>query len=126
VQGPDGCGFRPPLDGLGGGSIQIRDIPFNGVFRQLTGLTIVADDLGGSGVAKLRFAINGAQGEGAGSLLTLGQLPPGDYVLHYSAVDVMGNESPSQELRFVVAPPELTEMTRLYLPLVRTMSGPCS
>jgi hypothetical protein len=123
MQGPEACLFGPPTDGLGGSSPQTRDIPFNGVFRQLSGLTIAADDLGGSGVVMMRFSINGAYGEGYGNLLTLGQLPPGEYLLQYSAVDAMGNESPSQEMRFVVAPAELTEMTRLYLPMVRNTSS---
>ncbi|GAB4441876.1 MAG: N-acetylmuramoyl-L-alanine amidase [Chloroflexi bacterium OHK40] len=117
VQAPGQAGFGPLLEGLGGVGTA-TDERLGATFRTLGGLTLTADDLGGSGVTTLRVAVDGAAPvEYPGGLATLGALPDGDHEVRYLAVDGAGNQSTEQILRFRVD--SSLVVRRTYLPIAQ-------
>ncbi len=111
VRGPGQEQFGPVADGLIAGSTE----RLGATFRRIDSLNLVADDLGGQGVARIRVATNDGvwrEYEGAGA--DLGALEPGAHVVRYVAVDRAGNSSPERSLRVTVAP-DLSVRT-VYLP----------
>lgn len=114
VQMPGSTTFVAPPDGVGGSVTR-----FGSTFVTLPDLTLAADDLGGSGMAHLRYSWDGANWfDGPGGLLRLGRLVDGTYRLRYQAVDNSGNTSAVQELAFTVN--SKLEIHRLYTPFVVT------
>lgn len=112
VQMPDATSFTQPLDGLGGGTLRL-----GAIFAGIPDLTVAADDLGGSGMARLRYSWDGSNWvDSSGGLLRLGRLVDGSYRLRYQAVDNAGNSSSVQELAFVVNSRMVVH--RSYLPLM--------
>ncbi|NJN15068.1 MAG: N-acetylmuramoyl-L-alanine amidase [Oscillochloris sp.] len=116
VQHPGESSFRTPVDGLAGvgGGIDLR---IGTGFRRLQGLTLAADDLGGSGAALLRASFDGISWyDLPGGMINMGELSAGEYHLRYRAVDAAGNESPITELHFRVDPALREE--QIFLPLL--------
>jgi hypothetical protein len=86
-------------------------------FRRFYGLSLVADDQGGSGVASVRHSLNGGPWqETPGPIARVGALPDGLYSVRYQAVDGQGNLSEERTLSFAVN--AALEVRTLYLPLV--------
>ena len=87
------------------------NVPQRGiVFGPGTQVAMVADDLGGSGVREIRYAVDGNPEQNqAGARLTL-SLPDGSHVIKYRAIDNHGLESPEREttMRVDTVPPETT------------------
>lgn len=107
------------------GSSDFRIVPepfdtiprFGGIFTQSPELLIAADDRGGSGVASVRWSLNGTEWqEQAGALLRIPRLQTGTYRLRYQATDMAGNRGVEHEMNFSVN----TGMSirSVYLPLV--------
>lgn len=117
MQIPGGASFGPPPEGLGGGALRL-----GAIFAANPDLTLVADDLGGSGVATLRYSWDGATwvdqplAANAPPLLRLGRLVDGNYHLRYQAIDRASNSSPVQELVFMVN--TRMEIKRAYQPVL--------
>jgi hypothetical protein len=87
-------------------------------FRALEALTLVADDLGGSGITQLRVALNDGPWQNfSGPIATISGFNPGSNSLRYTALDQAGNESTLHNLNFVIEPDLVVHRT--YLPLVR-------
>lgn len=113
---PGSSVFAGLIEGLGGSGTQ-SDSPLGTVFPQLRGITLVADDFGGSGVSKLRISFDGVQWiEFAGRSASLGQLVDGRYTIYYRAVDAQQNESATQMLTLNVD--SRMPIWRTYLPMV--------
>ncbi len=113
VKLPGDTSFSVPQEGLFGNAFHIGT-----TFVQPPDLTLAADDLGGSGVTRLRYSWNGSSwNETSGNLLRLGRLVDGNYRLRYQAVDAAGNSSLVQELAFVVD--RNAEFYQQYMPLVQ-------
>ncbi len=113
VQLPGSSTFMTPPPGI------VDDTPRIGsIFTGTPDLTLAADDLGGSGVALLRYSWDGQTWiENPGQMLRLGRLVDGRYHLRYQAVDQAGNESPIYELQFSVN--SNASLFQVYLPLVQ-------
>ncbi|NTW97049.1 MAG: N-acetylmuramoyl-L-alanine amidase [Oscillochloris sp.] len=113
---PGASGFGGLSDGLSG-SGTATDMSLGGIFQRLGGITVAADDQGGSGVAKLRVSFDGVQWTDVpGQFFSLGSIADGSYSLRYKALDAEGNESPLQTLSFRVD--STLEVWRVYLPAV--------
>jgi hypothetical protein len=81
-------------------------------------IVIGASDLGGTGVASLRYSLNDDAWQTApGALLNLGSVPTGTHTLRYQAIDNAGSASPERVLTFSVTPD--LELERLYIPYVQ-------
>lgn len=112
MQMPGSAEFTIPRDGTAGGAFRIGS-----TFATTPDLTLVADDLGGTGVAHLRYSWDGNTWiDSPGGILRLGRLVNGHYHLRYQAVDHAGNRSAIQELPFVVD--TTIDIEQVYLPLV--------
>ncbi len=112
VQAPSAQGFSPLPDVSTGGAAHLGS-----TFVEPPGLTLVADDQGGTGVERISWNLNGQpMGEVDGALLSTGKLQNGSYRLRYEAIDRAGNQSEARELVFVINP-EL-KILRGYLPLI--------
>jgi hypothetical protein len=110
VQGPGEAAFLPPREGLAG------EERLGAAFRQLGGLTVVADDIGGSGVARLRLSVDGGPWqEQPGWVANIGPLGDGWHNVRYAAVDNAGNQSEERSLSFRVDPALV--IYRTYAPL---------
>ena len=108
VRAPGSAEFITPADGLAAGE------RLGATFRRLEGLAIAADDLGGSGVARLRVSLNGGPWqEQAGPLLELGPFAPGAHTVRYVAVDGAGNSSPEGVISFRIDPDLVVMSTHL-------------
>ena len=88
MQAPGGS-FGPLPDASAGGALALGN-----TFVQTPKLTLAADDLGGVGVAKFRYTLDGSTWlESPGPLLQLGNLQNGSYAIRYQAYDMLGNWS---------------------------------
>jgi hypothetical protein len=115
VQVPGASTFSMLADGLSGGDEAPAE-RFGAVFRQFTGMSLAADDLGGVGVAKVLVSVNGGPwAETTGPLARLGALSDGAYSVRYTAFDAAGNQSEERTLSFRVD--SALEVQRVYLPL---------
>lgn len=113
VRAPGSSTFITPSDGLTVGAGE----RLGATFRRLEGLVLAADDLGGSGIARLRVSLdNGPWQEHAGALVELGPFAPGAHTLRYVAVDGAGNSSPERSLSFRIDP--ALSVMRTHLPTV--------
>ncbi len=111
VQLPGSPVFQPVPDGLDAAP------RFGGTFAGPTIITLAADDRGGSGIAAIRWSLNGAPWQTTAGPIARIDLPEnGTYRLRYQAVDAAGNESPMRELTAQVD----TNLTihRIALPVV--------
>jgi hypothetical protein len=116
LRAPGASDFGQPIEGLGGRDTTV-DSRLGAIFPQLHGITVAADDQGGSGVTKLQVSFDNVQWlDVAGSVFTLSSLVDGSYTLRYRAVDAAGNQSATQSLSFQVDSALRPE--RLFLPLV--------
>ncbi len=116
VRLPGSSSFITPVEGLGGCDTDI-DGSLGATFQRLRGITIAADDQGGSGVVALKVSFNGAQWfDVAGRAFTLSSMIDGSYTLRYKALDAAGNESPVQTLSFQVDSAQV--WSHIYLPIV--------
>ncbi|NTV65271.1 MAG: N-acetylmuramoyl-L-alanine amidase, partial [Oscillochloris sp.] len=116
VQFPGTSDFNPVAEGLGGSGVTI-DSNLGGTFRKLGGITIAADDQGGSGINKLRVSFDGVVwADVPGSFFSLSNLSDGSYSLRYKAVDNQGNESALQTLSFQVD--STLQVHQIYLPFL--------
>nr|WP_255603125.1 N-acetylmuramoyl-L-alanine amidase [Oscillochloris sp. ZM17-4] len=116
VKLPGAADFGDLLEGLGGRDAEI-DSSTDATFQRLRGLTVAADDQGGSGVAKLEVSFDGVQWlDVPGGVFTLSSLMDGSYTLYYKALDAAGNESPVQRLSFRVDSSQ--RLWQTYLPVV--------
>ncbi|MGQ9928018.1 MAG: golvesin C-terminal-like domain-containing protein [Chloroflexaceae bacterium] len=103
-----------PVEGLAGSGSTVTE-RLGSTFQQFDGLMLAADDLGGSGVARLLVSVNdGPWEEYAGPIASLGSLPDGQYRVHYVAVDQAGNRSEEQTLSFRVD--SRLEVRRVHMP----------
>ena len=124
MQAPGQCGYGPPIDGLSGAAPTGIDSRIGATFEAMNGLTIAADDQGGSGVSKLRYSWDGELWiEEQGAVLTVGRFVAGSYTLRYQAIDSAGNRSPITELRFNINPNLFPYRT--YFPLVPSSGAGC-
>jgi hypothetical protein len=74
-----------------------------GVFVEQPALLLAADDMGGSGVERIRYSLDGTTWlEQEGGVVQIARLVNGSYTLRYQAIDRAGNQGPVQALRFVV------------------------
>jgi hypothetical protein len=113
VQLPGQAEFTTLTDGFATGERR------GGTFLDDTSPDIVigASDLGGTGVASLRYTLDGGAWQTApGALINLGSVPTGTHTLRYQAIDNAGTASPEQELTFSVTP--TLELESLFLPLI--------
>ena len=111
VQAPGDRGFKPLPDGLGGGALRL-----GATFVEHPSITIAADDMGGSGIAAVRWSWDGVNWQDEpGAILRLGRLQNGAYHLRYRAVDMAGNQGDMRELRFTVDTSR--PIYRAYLPM---------
>ncbi len=118
VQAPDASSFGPVQDGVGGGVLRR-----GATLGHAANLTLVADDLGGSGIASLRYSWDGSTWiDAPGSILQTGQLVDGTYRLSYQAFDQAGNASAVQTLTFNVD--STLRPKNVYLPLVQGSEDP--
>jgi hypothetical protein len=112
VQAPGDATFQPPREGLAvaGGE------RLGAAFRQLGGLTLVADDLGGAGVARMRLSVDGGPWlEQPGGVASVGPLGDGWHSVRYAAVDGASNQSEERSLSFRVDPALVIHRT--YVPM---------
>ncbi len=112
IRAPGAAAFQPLSDGL---SDAVR---FGGTFITPATIAVGGDDRGGSGVAAIRWSLNGASWQATpGSIARLSLPGDGAYQVRYYAVDVAGNEGPVRELNVRVD----TQMTiyRVALPAIR-------
>ncbi len=111
VRLPGATVFQPVPDGL-------SDTPrFGGTFAQPATIVLAADDRGGSGVAAIRWSLNGSPWQTiAGPIARIDVPGNGAYRVRYQAVDAVGNESPVRELTVRVD----TNLTihRVVLPVI--------
>jgi hypothetical protein len=111
IQPPGADDFISVPDALGGGARRL-----GGTYYQYPELTVAADDQGGTGVARIRWAWDGAPWqEQAGGLLRLGRLQNGTYRLRYQAIDNAGNAGPEETLAFTVNPD--LQVRQVFLPV---------
>jgi hypothetical protein len=114
VRGPGQAQFGSPVEGLAGSGSMVTE-RLGSAFQQFDGLTLAADDLGGSGVAGLLVSVNdGPWEERAGPIASLGSLPDGQHRVRYVAVDRAGNRSEERTLSFRVD--SRLEMRRVHVP----------
>jgi hypothetical protein len=114
VRLPGQTEFTPITDGFATGQ------RLGNTFLGLSSPNIVigASDLGGAGIASLRYTLDGNPWQTApGALLNLGSVPTGTHTLRYQAIDNAGSESPEQVLTFTVTP--TLELESVFLPLIR-------
>lgn len=117
VRMPGGSGFGQPIDGLGGNNTAV-DLHLGNTYQRLNGMTIVADDQGGSGVNTLQVSFDGTNWTNIpASVFTLSALQDGSYTLRYRAVDAVGNQSATQQISFRVD--STLNISSLYLPMMR-------
>lgn len=115
LRAPGAATFGPPIDGLGGTGAVVEQ-RLGATFRQLGGLVLAADDMGGSGVTGLRVSVNGGPWvEQPGPFVMLGALPDGQYSVRYLALDGAGNQSEERTLTLRVD--SRLELRHVYLPL---------
>ncbi|MBC8163252.1 MAG: N-acetylmuramoyl-L-alanine amidase [Roseiflexaceae bacterium] len=105
--------FQVVPDSSTGGALALGN-----VFVENPRIALAASDLGGSGVAQVRYTLNGVQQSVSGTLAPVldgGRLQNGSYTLSYDAVDLLGNTVDTQSISFTVD----TNRTvyRAYLPL---------
>lgn len=116
VQMPGASDFGALIEGLGGRNTEV-DLSADATFVRLGGITVAADDQGGSGVTRLRVSFDGVQWTDVpGAVFTLSSLVDGDYTLRYIAVDAAGNQSAVQTFSFRVD--STFRLEQIYLPLV--------
>lgn len=114
VRPPDHSDFISLREGLTLGAVD----QFGPRFRALEALSLVADDLGGVGIAQLRVALNDGPWQSfSGPLATISGFNPGFNSLRYIAIDHTGNESTLHSLNVVIDPDMV--VYRTYLPLVQ-------
>jgi hypothetical protein len=117
IQMPDQPIFGLVNNGLLGNGTQIER-GFGTAFTRLGGITLVADDLGGSGVDRLRFSWNGLDWfDAPGGMIDLGGLMDGSYTLYYQALDRAGNASAQHQISLTVNSSMVVE--QIFLPLVQ-------
>jgi hypothetical protein len=93
VRLPGSSVFQPVPDGL---SSTLR---FGGTFAEPATVALTADDRGGSGIAAVRWRLNGSSWQIIAGPIAHIHLPEnGTYRVHYQAVDAVGNEGPIREL----------------------------
>jgi PA14 domain-containing protein len=112
IQMPGETQLRPLIDGLSGRTRQVGNI-----FVDNPNIRIAIDDLGGTGVDRVVWSLNGtAMPDIGGRVLETGKLQDGVYRLIYQAVDNVGNQGEQHELSFMVN----TDLvfSNVYLPLV--------
>lgn len=94
----------------------------DGNFSEPPVIAIGSDDLGGQGVVRVRWSLNGGDWqEGAGALVRIGRLQQGSYTLRYQAIDMANNQSVIRELRFGVraaAPQPSVGTFKAYMPTI--------
>jgi hypothetical protein len=124
MRAPGADEFRAPVGGPIGLDGNRSSRHSGGIFREANELTLVVDDLGGSGAAFIHYSWDGSVWQEAqGSRLTLpidtgaGLAAPGRYRLYYRAIDNAGNATQVYELVFEINPN--MELFEHYLPLVR-------
>jgi hypothetical protein len=116
VKLPGAADFGSLIEGLGGRDADV-DGSTDATFQRLRGLTIAADDQGGSGVTKLQVSFDGDQWlDVPGGVFTLSSMVDGSYTLRYRAVDAAGNASPVQTISFRVDSAQ--QHWQIYLPVV--------
>lgn len=116
IQYPGTPYFVPLPDGPGG-TAKVR----MGTFITTPTITLAADDMGGSGVNRIRYWWEGEKPQEQRTMtgtLVLGPFGNGRYHLHYEAFDLAGNRSEQGELRFTVAIGDKPKFW-LFLPNVR-------
>ncbi len=82
-------------------------------------LLLAVDDVGGSGIDRFSYSLNGGstvEAEAPDGLLNLGRIAEGSYTLSYRAKDRSGNETDEATLTFSVNPNLSVES--LFLPVV--------
>ncbi len=111
VQLPGSGTFQQIPDGL-------SDTPrLGGAFISSATLTLVADDRGGSGIATIRWSLNGSAWQtAAGSMVRIDLPSDGIFQVRYQAIDAAGNEGPVREL--TVRVDSNMAIHRVTLPLV--------
>lgn len=116
MQIPGQSNLTTPQDGLVGNGAG-ADLHFGNTFRQVGGVTLGADDLGGAGIDRMRFSWDGIEWfETPGNNVNLGGLLDGVYTLRYRAIDRAGNASAEHSITLTVNSGMVVE--QLYLPLV--------
>jgi hypothetical protein len=116
MQLPGQSDFVTPQDGLVGSGVG-NDPRLGATFWQVSGLTLVADDLGGAGIDRMRFSWNGVEWfDAPGNNVSLGGLMEGSYTLRYQAIDRAGNASAEHSITLTVNAGMTVE--RVYLPLL--------
>ncbi|HEX5690401.1 MAG TPA: PA14 domain-containing protein, partial [Roseiflexaceae bacterium] len=111
VKIPGADTFTLLRDALAGGAAQVGS-----TFVEQPNIRIAAEDMGGSGVERVRWSWDGITwNDRPGALLELGTLQNGTYRLQFAAVDRAGNEGDMREVAFTVN----TNLTvyRAYLPV---------
>lgn len=87
-------------------------------FHRLDGLHLVADDLGGAGIARVEVSINdGAWQTYEGSGVMLDGFGLGTHTIRYTAFDSLGNQS-EERVMVVTIDPE-RQIEQVFLPLIR-------
>jgi hypothetical protein len=115
MQIPGQSGYVTPQDGLVGSGAN-ADFHLGTNFRQIGGLTLGADDLGGTGVDRLRFSWDSVEWfETPGNNLNLGGLLDGSYTLRYRAIDRAGNASAEHRITLTVNSGMIVE--QVFIPL---------
>lgn len=98
-------------DATAGGALAL-----GGTFVQTPSIALAAEDLGGLGVAKLSYRLNGGPWvDSTDRLAKLGSLANGSYTLSYAATDAAGN-SAERSISFVVD--STKPYYRTYVPAV--------
>lgn len=112
VQIPGGTTFTTPLDPIS------NVLRLGNTFAEIPEVTIAADDLGGSGVERIRWSWDGVEWQDStGSILRLGKIQNGSYRLQYQVFDKAGNQSDTYEVAFNVNTD--MEIYQTYLPLTQ-------
>ncbi|HEU5089578.1 MAG TPA: PA14 domain-containing protein, partial [Roseiflexaceae bacterium] len=118
VQLPGASGFQLLPDGM-------SNIPHVGdIFTDYPAPVLVADDAGGSGVATMRWRVNGGDWQDqVGPVVAFGKLQTGRYVFEYQPIDMAGNQGQVRTLSFGVDPQARPSGSngqfRAFLPLVK-------
>jgi hypothetical protein len=123
VRAPGASEFAPPLDASWSTTPTI-----SGTFTLTPSLVLAADDLGGSGVAKIRYSWDGGTTweevsvEESDAMAVL-HAPPEEStsLLRYQAVDQAGNTSPVNKVHIQIeepAEPAEPTLKRIFLPYV--------
>ena len=112
IRAPDADTYTPLTDATANGALALGT-----TYVQTPDLTVAADDLGGSGVARYRWSWDGANWtESTGDVLHIGKLQNDSYHLRYQAIDGNGNASPIRDLSFDVDTNRV--LYRNYTPLI--------